>query len=382
MEINNRPVEFLIDTGCDKTIVHISAININDNRYGKLEPCPFKVITANGSRTKIIGQKRYKISIGNWNCITDLIISTNTVRKCILGIDILELCPYTQAAIQTLRENVKVNTPIHHKHQQNMNQSSTQTNQHPNNNQQLNQAKERLDQFQKQAKQNQSVPTEIQTLNETNSTEYLDEPYQSLQLQQQKEAITPSIITNKQLDIQINNLDELSKSICSTIQLNHVKQTTNTNQKQNRKTSLYGDKNQPTTNMIHKSTIKRSKSSPYFDSTRSKGLNPNNSQSQTPPQVVKSNDNDLPDENLLQHQYLNTQDNDELQENTVLWTSNSNSCTINNQEDQKHTDQNISENDNFSKSVQLNDNVSQNLNDNIEDNSTCCLDQARAIISH
>ena len=109
-ELNGFPVSFLADTGSSRTIVNKNVLNLNNNEYGPLRNFKHNIITAEGHRAQIIGVKKCKIRIGNWTTIIDVLISNNLIKNCIIGMDILSICPSTKKSIQNLQSIINVCT--------------------------------------------------------------------------------------------------------------------------------------------------------------------------------------------------------------------------------------------------------------------------------
>ena len=105
-EINDKSVMFLADTGSNKTIVNKNVINLNNNKYGTIRAYKKNIITAEGQRAQIIGIIKCKIRIGNWVYITDVLVSNNLIKSCIIGMDMLSICPHTNNAIKNLQTSI------------------------------------------------------------------------------------------------------------------------------------------------------------------------------------------------------------------------------------------------------------------------------------
>ena len=95
-EIDNHITKFLADTGSNKTIVHKSLIDIHNNEHGHIRHFKSQVLTAEGQRANIIGIKKCKITVGNWVFLADVLISSNLITTCIIGLDILSIFPPTK----------------------------------------------------------------------------------------------------------------------------------------------------------------------------------------------------------------------------------------------------------------------------------------------
>ena len=97
---------YLADTGSNKTIINKNVNNIKDNTYGPIRQFKQSVLTAEEHRAHIIGIKKCKIRIGNWLFVTELLISNNLIQKCIIGMDILSICPPTKDVIKEFKRKI------------------------------------------------------------------------------------------------------------------------------------------------------------------------------------------------------------------------------------------------------------------------------------
>jgi len=68
-----------------------------------MKPYNHSVHTVEGKPTPILGIKRCKIQIGDWISYVYILVTQNTINKCIIGMDVLNRCPHTQSLIQQLR---------------------------------------------------------------------------------------------------------------------------------------------------------------------------------------------------------------------------------------------------------------------------------------
>ena len=72
-----------------------------------MKPFHQKVYTANGQQATIIGSKSCKTKLNGWTGIFNVLITNETIRQCILGLDVLSACPITKPIIQTLRGSLR-----------------------------------------------------------------------------------------------------------------------------------------------------------------------------------------------------------------------------------------------------------------------------------
>ena len=73
-------------------------------------PCSSKVLTADGSPAKIIGEKHVKITMNDgWSTVVKILIAANFMKSCILVIYVLKVWPATKEAIAKLRNAAKNN---------------------------------------------------------------------------------------------------------------------------------------------------------------------------------------------------------------------------------------------------------------------------------
>ena len=84
-----------------------NTVNLNNNDYGTIRAFKQNVLTAEGHHAHIIGIKKCKIKIGEWIFVTDVLISNNLIRKCIIGMDILSICPPTMSTISELQRIIE-----------------------------------------------------------------------------------------------------------------------------------------------------------------------------------------------------------------------------------------------------------------------------------
>ena len=97
-EINEKPVIFLADTGSNKTIINKKVINFHNNKYDDFN----KMFSQLKDIKHTSLESRVKIKIGEW-IFSDVLISKNLVKKCIIGMDILSICPPTKDFIHNLK---------------------------------------------------------------------------------------------------------------------------------------------------------------------------------------------------------------------------------------------------------------------------------------
>ena len=74
------------------------------------------VITAEGHKAHIIGIKKCKIKLGEWIFVADVLVSNNLIKTCIIGMDILSICPPTQKVIQEFEKIIEDCTKIVREH--------------------------------------------------------------------------------------------------------------------------------------------------------------------------------------------------------------------------------------------------------------------------
>ena len=97
----------MVDTGSHKTLVNITAIDVNNNTFGILKPYRHNVYTAEGKKANILGTKICQIRIGqNWTCSMEILLAKNLIKPCIMGMDFLTMCPITNNILNTLRINI------------------------------------------------------------------------------------------------------------------------------------------------------------------------------------------------------------------------------------------------------------------------------------
>ena len=86
--------------------------------HGKIRPFRQNVITADGNKAHIIGIKKVKIQIGEWIFVTDVLISNNLIKTCIIGMDILSILPSVKNVISDLQSAIQASTKtLKHKRQ-------------------------------------------------------------------------------------------------------------------------------------------------------------------------------------------------------------------------------------------------------------------------
>ena len=104
-KINNKPVQFLLDTGSNRTLVQASILNVDNQQ---VQPFQHPVYTANGQKVPIIGSKRCKIQLdSNWSCTIDVLITNSMIRECIIGMDVLLRYPRIQNTILNLKQTIE-----------------------------------------------------------------------------------------------------------------------------------------------------------------------------------------------------------------------------------------------------------------------------------
>lgn len=68
------------------------------------------VLTVNGQPASIIGIKQCRVQIGEWDQLVDVIVADNTIKQCIIGMDVLNRCPSTKTQIKELKRNAYIST--------------------------------------------------------------------------------------------------------------------------------------------------------------------------------------------------------------------------------------------------------------------------------
>ena len=104
-------MKFVTDTGCPVTIISeqtrakIGArVNVNSTQN--------KIITANGSTSKISGNAKIKLRVHNWEVEMEVMVVENLMKDCLLGLDVLESCPITSTPMRNLREALSLDAEI------------------------------------------------------------------------------------------------------------------------------------------------------------------------------------------------------------------------------------------------------------------------------
>ncbi len=107
-ELNNQPIKYLADTGSNRTIVNINAFELTVDKYEDILPIKgVRLVQAEGQPCTVLGQKFFKISLDAiWSIVTPVIISTQWLQPCIIGMDILSRYPGTKAIMEQLRYSV------------------------------------------------------------------------------------------------------------------------------------------------------------------------------------------------------------------------------------------------------------------------------------
>ena len=73
-----------------------------------MRPFHANVFTADGKQAQIIGTKRVRILIGNtWSVTIDVLVASELIKPCILGMDILTICPATSFHLSMMRKDVQ-----------------------------------------------------------------------------------------------------------------------------------------------------------------------------------------------------------------------------------------------------------------------------------
>jgi hypothetical protein len=104
-ELNNQPIKYLADTGSNRTIVNINALEPSDDKYENIKPIKgIKLVLAEGQPCQILGEKIYKIALDDaWSIKAPVIVSTQLLQNWIIGMDILTKYPGTRAIIGQLK---------------------------------------------------------------------------------------------------------------------------------------------------------------------------------------------------------------------------------------------------------------------------------------
>ena len=100
--MNGVSVEFMTDTGCPTTIISeqtFKRLNIKINE----EEIKHQVKTATGSNTKVLGYATVDLKLSNYKDKIKVIVVSDLVKSCLLGMDLLEACPLTKHLISELR---------------------------------------------------------------------------------------------------------------------------------------------------------------------------------------------------------------------------------------------------------------------------------------
>ena len=79
------------------------------NMYGPLKRFRENVYTANGQKSRIIGTMKCKIQFSNFEGVRDILIATDLIRPCVIGMDLLMECPLIQPTLTVLRRLSNVN---------------------------------------------------------------------------------------------------------------------------------------------------------------------------------------------------------------------------------------------------------------------------------
>ena len=107
--IDDRLVTFTADTGCTITVVNKAVLENDKGQIEDLMPCNFSCIIADGQPAAIMGQKRVKLVVGKKACYTDVLVSPNLYKECLLGMDVLSTCPLSKDLISGLKDRFSTN---------------------------------------------------------------------------------------------------------------------------------------------------------------------------------------------------------------------------------------------------------------------------------
>jgi hypothetical protein len=101
-KLDGKSTNFMFDTGASKTVIDIKLLT-NEQR-NDIQPSPYHVILADGTRTEVEGIKKCTIQLGNCAIELDVLVTKNLHEGCLLGIDFLSQCPTTKDLIEQLRD--------------------------------------------------------------------------------------------------------------------------------------------------------------------------------------------------------------------------------------------------------------------------------------
>jgi hypothetical protein len=103
--INGKRVNVTVDTGAVVTFVHQRIVQ-EDLDLGKLifEPCFERFVSANGVPVHIAGMVEVELQIGSSRLCHKIYISDNIVDDCLLGMDVLSICPSSKKFVEGLRK--------------------------------------------------------------------------------------------------------------------------------------------------------------------------------------------------------------------------------------------------------------------------------------
>ena len=76
--------------------------------YGPLKRFRENVYTANGQKSRIIGTMKCKIQFSNFEGVRDILIATDLIRPCVIGMDLLMECPLIQPTLTVLRIQIEL----------------------------------------------------------------------------------------------------------------------------------------------------------------------------------------------------------------------------------------------------------------------------------
>ena len=89
--VDGKMLEYLLDCGATRTIIHSSHFENND--LTNLKEAKFSAFAANGEQLKINGIKKCRFELGDFNKEAEVLISDDIGADCILGMDIISTCP-------------------------------------------------------------------------------------------------------------------------------------------------------------------------------------------------------------------------------------------------------------------------------------------------
>ena len=105
IEINNKIIHCIIDTGASMSFINKSEID-DALKLGLtgITPTRLRVLTANGDEADILGVSRCKIRIDGQECYVEMLVSPNKLKDTLIGMDVLRTCPATSRYIEDLEK--------------------------------------------------------------------------------------------------------------------------------------------------------------------------------------------------------------------------------------------------------------------------------------